>query len=277
MSDDSSNKMRWLRPTMNGPDDAVIELLLNALPASESLDESARKQLEAARGYMSELFLRGVSLQRFYTQTGLTGFPVDPKQPGLERQATRACLTYYNLWLANKDAKVASAAIKNVLRFRKERASQYADQMTLQLFVDIDSDNKEIPLPYEAGLTTHAVCMEFNLADVEHNFAAIDAACSTVSNHAINTLRIGLGTFGPQEFPFLAQASVFTKGLPSDMGTEWILFKNIHRRAGKFSWFWKWVARREDRQERKLMEQQAAELAEMQKQFAQSQSEEAAS
>ena len=98
-----------------------------------------------------------------------------------------------------------------------------------------------------------------------------------LSKNAQHKLRIGLGSFGPQEFPFFARASMFGKGLPSDMGTEWILFKNIHRRAGRLSWFWKWVARREDRQERKLMEQQAAELAEMQKQFAQSQSEEAAS
>jgi hypothetical protein len=47
----------------------------------------------------------------------------------------------------------------------------------------------------------------------------------------------------------MCKLSLFSKRLPFRMGSEWLLFKNIHRRAGKYAWFWQIVANRRNRKD----------------------------
>ncbi len=46
MTNDNQNKIRWLRPTMNGTDDEIAQALLDSLPTSESLSAADMQQLE---------------------------------------------------------------------------------------------------------------------------------------------------------------------------------------------------------------------------------------
>lgn len=268
MSEEIWKKNRWLGRNMPGDDEAIIAQLFAALPATDTLEADGETRMETARKCMAELFARGISVQAFAKATGITGFPVDPIQVGLRQQKLmNASLVYYNHWLVVKDPVVAAQSVCNILRGRKDRAEGYADSMMLQLFVDIDSDDKQYPHPYEAGLSPQAICMEFSLGDIENNFAAIEAACRELSKKAIKELRVGLGTFGPDEYVGLSNGSMFTKRMPAAVGTEWILFKNIHRRAGKFGWFWRQIARRLDRKEEAKIAREREEHARMQEQF----------
>lgn len=236
---------------MNGTDEAIVQALLAFLPEGESVDAEGLKQLETARQFMAELFCRGISSRRFDIETGLTGFPVFPEQPGMTKQQlmSRGIPVYYTLWLTDKDATVSATAIKNNLLFLKERNGEWANQYAMQLYIDIDSENLEYPNPIE-GLTHFAQCMEFNLADADEVFADIDQACARVAPHAQQKLRIGLGTFGPDEYKGLSGGSLFSSLIPFDMGSEWLMFKNIHRRVGRFGWFWRWVSARQDRKDK---------------------------
>lgn len=260
-------KNRWLGSTMSGDNDAVIAALVDALPMTDSLDADGMKRMETARGLMAELFARGISIQQFHKESGITGFPVDPKQPGMEKQQIQGSPCYYCFWLLDKDPAVAAKAVQNLLAYRKARAEGYADQMTLQLVIDIDSDNKQFPMPYDAGLSTHAICTEFSLADVESQFDAIQAACAKIAKLSVNKVRLILGTFGPGEFAGYSTHSMFSKRVPYAVGTEWLMFKNIHRRAGKYGWFWRWVARREERAEDAYIAREQEEMRRMQEQF----------
>lgn len=70
---------------MNGTDDEIAQALLDSLPTSESLSAADMQQLEKARTYMAELFLRSVACNTFMMQSGMTGFPIDPVPTGAQR------------------------------------------------------------------------------------------------------------------------------------------------------------------------------------------------
>lgn len=272
MSDDIMRKYIWLSRQMKGEDSDIVAALFNALPCTDSVDDEEHKRLEL-RNYMAELFARGISLRWFCKETGITGFPAYPPQPGLEKNPDSGNLCYFDCWIADKDPSVASQAIKNILKFRKEQSGDSASYFTAQLAVDIDSDNKQYPSPLAAGLTAHAVCMEIPLANIEKHFGAIEAACATVSKSAVLKMRFFLGAFAGHEYDGLCKGSIFTKHMPFDMGTEWILFKNIHRRAGKLGWFWRLVARRNDAADNRENERQRREHERMQEEFRRQQQE----
>jgi hypothetical protein len=250
MDNNDQNKMRWLRPAMNGDDDAIMRSLFNTLPSTESLSADDLKRMDVARNYMAELFLRGVTLQSFYMDTGLTGFPQDPAQPGMVRNPMLGGESpiYFRLWHVDKDPAVAAKAIQNILASRKAQVQEeYRSCLILQLAIDVDNNVKDQPYALDCGLTPKAVCMEFGLNDVESVFARISQTCAQLSPEAHSKLRIVLGSWAEQEYAHMCKMSLFSKRLPFKMGTEWLLFKNIHSRAGKFAWFWKFVAKRRER------------------------------
>jgi hypothetical protein len=245
MDNNDQNKMRWLRPAMNGDDDSIMRSLFNTLPSTESLSADDLKRMDVARNYMAELFLRGISPNRFYMDTGITGFAIDPKQPGMERNPYMggASAIYYRLWHVDKDPQVSAKAIQNILLSRQSQMpAEHQEWYRLQLCIDVDSDDVKMMAPLDVGLTPKAVCLEFGLNEVESAFERINQACLQLSLQAHAKLRITLGSFAQQEFEGMSTMSIFTKRMPFSMGTEFILFKNIHRRAGKFDWFWQIVA-----------------------------------
>jgi hypothetical protein len=247
--EENAAKVRWVsNGMMNGDNAGIEQALLQFLPPSTKVDSDGQRQLELARNYMAELWLRGITKNRFLEDTGLTGAHVDLVQPGMVRQTLmgEANPTYFRLWLA--DPAVAAESFKNILRDRLNSMNpEYAGWFRLLFYIDIDTENKEFSLPYEAGLTPKAICFDTNLANVEGCFAAIDAACASLGKLAQQKLRIGLGSFAQQEYDGVGKHSVYTKRMFFNMGTEWILFKNIYRRAGKFGSFWRLVAKLRDR------------------------------
>jgi hypothetical protein len=251
MVSEQQNKMSWLRPAMKGDDAGVIQGLLDTLPTSERLADNDLRQMAAAREFMAELFMRGISLQRFFADTGLTGFPIDPVQPGMERhQILGDCPIYFRFWLLSKDPGSSVSAIRNVLLARKNGMPEdYRGWYTLQVCIDVDTDDAQSPSPLDVGLTTKAVCFEVGLGDVESLFERIDRACQKLSADCRLSLRFTLGQWAQQEFDGMCSLSLFSKRMPYGMGAEWILFKKIHRLAGKFGWFWRMVDRRNDRKE----------------------------
>jgi hypothetical protein len=251
MSQDNQNKMRWLRPAMNGDDDGIIQALLNTLPATESIDGDDLKRMDLARNYMAELFLRGIGVDRFTMDTGMTGFPIDPKATGLERHRLMGGTSpiYFRHWLVDKDPTVSAQAIQTILLSRQSHmAEEHRGWFTLQLSIDVDNDDKQAPWPLEVGLTPQAVCLEFGLADVASAFERINQACLKLSAKAHAKLRISLGSFAQQEFEGMSKMSLFDKRMAYRMGTEFILFKNIHRRAAKSE---RVVAKRRNRKNKK--------------------------
>ncbi len=191
----------------------------------------------------------GISLNQFLQLTGLTGFFVEPAQPGLTMpNQMGSWMTYFRVWDTDKDANVTADGLKNLLRARlKSMPEEYVGWYRLLVYVDVDCEPQEYPSPYQAGLTPHAICFDVNLADVEQLFPDIDRACATLSTLAQRNMRIGIGSFAQQEYDGFRKHSIYTKCMPYGMGTEWILFKNIRSRAGKFGWFWRLVAKWRDR------------------------------
>jgi len=245
MSTDNQNKMRWLRPSLDGDDDVAIQALLNVIPTSESLSVDELKQMDLARDCMAELFLRGVSLNRFLTETGLTGFPIDPKQPGMERNPMMGAesMIYYRLWHVDKDPAVATAAISNILRSRQEQVSvELRSWYVIQVAIDVDNDRKDQTYPLDAGLTAKAQCIEFGLDQIDSGLEFIRHAIAKLSPQAHKKLRITLGSWAMQEYGGMCNLNLFSKRLPSRMGTEWLLFKAINRLSGRHSGFWRLVA-----------------------------------
>ena len=250
MSEDTNAdhfKMCWLSPAMSGSDKDVIAQLFNTLPNTEGLNASQLTQLEQARLVMSELWLRGIDLNHFCQETGLTGAPKDLMPAGFSRQQVFGSPTYFKVLLSEKNATTCADGLKKLLIGRKQSAGEYAEQYRMLFYLDIDSDNKESPFPYQCGLTPRAICFDQNLAEVENSFAAIDEAASAIIEHSINNVRIGIGQFGPDEYFDIRGRSLYTKRMMFNMGGEWLLFKNICRRAGKMGWFWRFIARRYDR------------------------------
>jgi hypothetical protein len=248
-SQENGAKMRYLGSAMNGTNDQVVEGLLTSLPTTTQLDENGAKQLALVRDYASELWMRGVSKTAFLNQTGLTGAPVDPSLEFAKRQQMRGDQPiYFSLWLTDKDALKSADAVKAILAARQQgMPAEYHPSFRLAFFVDIDTEQAEYGLPYEAGLTPHAVCFDLPMADVQDAFTAIQAACQKLSPFAQEKIRFGLGQFAEQEYDGIRRLSLYSKGLPFNMGAEWILLKNIQRRAGKFGWFWRLVARARDK------------------------------
>jgi hypothetical protein len=91
--------------------------------------------------------------------------------------------------------------------------------------------------------------MEVSLSDVDSLSGAIEQACLKLSPQAHHQLRFTLGSFGEQEYEGMSTISLFSKRIPYNMGSEWLLFKNIRRRAGKFGWFWQALAKRRNRKD----------------------------
>jgi hypothetical protein len=248
-SEENAVKIRYLGAAMNGADDKVMEGLLTFLPTTIELDADGAKRIGLVRDYAAELFMRGISKATFLNETGLTGAPVDPKLEFATRQRVRGEQpTYFSLWVTDKDATKSADAVKAILAARQQNMpAEYHSCFRLVFFVDIDTEQTEYPLPYEAGLTPHAVCFDLPMADVQEAFAAIHAACQKLSPFAQQKIRFGLGQFATQEYDGIRRLSMYSKGLPFNMGAEWILLKNIQRRAGKFGWFWRLVALARDR------------------------------
>ncbi|MDR3612772.1 MAG: hypothetical protein P4L53_04345 [Candidatus Obscuribacterales bacterium] len=242
-------KMRWIgNGMMNGNNADIIADLLATLPGTDSLDAAGAKQLELARLYMLELWARGISKNEFFQETGLTGAPKDVLPAGFSKQqVVFGEPIYFKLFLSEKDASVCAAGLKELLLGRLNSMGEWANQFRMLFFVDIDSDNKEFPSPYQSGLTTHAVCFDVGMDDVESCFATIDKATTGVVENAARNVRIGIGQFGPQEYVGMRNGYLFTKRMSFNMGSEWILVKNIARRAGKLGWFWRFMARRYER------------------------------
>jgi hypothetical protein len=248
-SEENLAKLRLLGAAMNGGNDQVVQALLNTLPATTQLDEEGMKRLSLARQYMSELWMRGVSKNAFLNQTGLTGAPVEPDLEFAKKQQVRGEQPiYFNLWLAEKDPIKSADAVKALLLARQQGIpEEYRSSFRLVFFVDIDTAEKEFPIPYEAGLTPHAVCFDLPMGDVQNAFPAVESVCEQLAPFAQQKLRFGLGQFALQEYDGIRRGSLYTKGMPFNMGSEWILLKNIQRRAGKFGWFWQLVARVRDK------------------------------
>ncbi len=156
---------------------------------------------------------------------------------------------YFSFYLAK--AGEAAPALKKYLSSQKAEMDRFnaADQFRYLFFIDIDSDNAQFPSPYDIGLTPRAVCFDVNMADVESVFAGIDAACAEVGPHVQRMLRIGVGRFGPGEYEGMSKGSIYTKRMMYNVSGVWILFKNIHRRAGRFGWFYRALARRYDKKD----------------------------
>jgi hypothetical protein len=142
---------------------------------------------------------------------------------------------YFRFWLAEPNE--GPAALKRLLAQEKEQATGYAEQMRVMAFLDVDFDGPRASLVYDLGLTPRAVCVDVNLANVESSFATIDGAWAAIAPHVQNHVRLGFGKFGPAEYRDMKRMTVYSKGVPYSLCAEWILFKNICRRAGRFSWF----------------------------------------
>ncbi len=168
---------------------------------------------------------------------------------GLQRQELFGGVepAYFNFFLATP--KEAAAAFKKYLVDEKTQMGEWANQFRLLFFIDIDTDNAQFPMPYDIGLTPRAVCFDVNMAEVESTFAGIAAASAELAPHVQKHVRIGVGRFGPDEYKGMATASMFTKRMFYHASGVWILFKNIHRRAGRFGWFYRALARRYDKKD----------------------------
>ena len=247
--DAMQQKSMWLRGgMMNGDDDSLIAALLEILPTTAGLDASGMQQLDRARAYMTELWQRGVSLNEFIDQTGINGAPVDELPEGFTRQKVVGTPGYFRFLLADLTSGVCADGLKAILSARLASVpAEWASQIRLLFFVDIDSDNKEYPSPYHCGLTPHAVRFDVALPDVEDCFNAIDDACAIVAKNSQQKIRIGIGRFGPHEYVGMRDGNLYSKRMPFNMGSDWILVKNICRRSGKNSWFWRLLAKRADR------------------------------
>ena len=245
--DVNANKQSHLRRTMSESDEALVALLLETLPQSQELDAAGVEQLNRARSIMAELWLRCVDIREFYEETGLNGAPRDVLPEGFARQKFFSAPGYFKVFLSQKNAASCADGIKQILLGRKITAGEWAGEYRVLFFIDIDSDNKECPSPYHSGLTPHAICFDVNMTDVESCSMAIDAAAATLVEKSIHQVRFGIGQFGPLEYPAMRGGYLYTKRMMFNMGSEWILVKNIARRAGKFGWFWRLVARRYER------------------------------
>ena len=156
---------------------------------------------------------------------------------------------YFKFWLVNPAE--AADTIKRLLKDNPlQLPPEYFGIYSLLFYIDIDTENKEIPFPYEVGLTPEAICFDGNMADIESLFPAVDRACAKLAPLCQQKLRFGLGRFAEQEYEGMRKHSLFTKRMFYRMGGEWILFKNIYRRAGRFGWFWnaraRWIDRTDD-------------------------------
>jgi hypothetical protein len=242
-------KMRWIgNGMMNGDNEGIMRALFATLPSTNNLDIEGARQLEVARSFMSELWARGVSKNAFFHETGLTGSPQDALPPGYSKQQVWGEPAYFKLFLAAKDANVCAEGLKNLLRGRlNQMGPEWAKEFRLLFYVDIDSENKEFPSPYQSGLTPQAICFDVSMAEVEKCFTAIDKAAGIVAQKSARNIRIGIGQFGPQEYMGMRDGYLYTKRMMFNMGSEWLLVKNIARRAGKLGWFWRFVARRYER------------------------------
>ncbi|MCA9801063.1 MAG: hypothetical protein KC777_03710 [Cyanobacteria bacterium HKST-UBA02] len=143
MSDDvRDNKQRSLQYTINATEDELVAMLFDALPETENPEP---EQIARVRELMAELFTRGLPMGQFAIQTGLTGFPVDPPQPGMQRHAQHSYgPIYFKHWIVDNDPTQVASAVENILRFRLE-CLQGMEGYVAQVYVDIDSDMKGAP------------------------------------------------------------------------------------------------------------------------------------
>ena len=154
---------------------------------------------------------------------------------------------YFNFYLAT--AVDGAMAVRKLLQKEKDEMGEWANQFRLLFFIDIDTDSEQFPMPYDLGITPRAVCFDVNMEDVESTFAGINAAFAELGPHVQKHVRFGVGRFGPDEYKGMATASIFTKRMFYHCSGVWILFKNIHRRAGRFGWFYRALARRYDKKD----------------------------
>jgi hypothetical protein len=228
------NKMGWLRSSMNGDDEEIIRALVATLPATKELDADGTKQLDRARAYMAELFLRGVSYRKFNVDCGLYGFPVYPAQPGMTRHKLFGDKTpvYYSFWLLDKEPEVSATAVKNTLLFLKEQYGEAAGDFVIQLYLDVDNTAKgPHAMPLDPGLTKRAFCVEFVLSEAESHFALIEAALPDICRHARNKVRFGLGKLGGHEYDAFCKLRLNDPHVPFGTQSEFLLCRNIRRRA----------------------------------------------
>jgi hypothetical protein len=255
MSDDSTPapnenhaKLGWLKGSMSGSDEGLIAELLGTLPSTDGVDAKGLEQLQRARLLMAELWLRGIGRNQFIAETGLTGAPRDVLPAGFSKQQVWGEPVYFKLFLSEKDNVVCAAGLKELLLGRlNNMGEEWAQAFRMLFFIDIDSENKEYPSPYQSGLTPFAMCFDVGMADVEECFEAIDKAAKFLVENSAFHLRVGIGQFGPDEYKDMRTRYLYTKRMTFNMGSEWLLVKNITRRAGKFGWFWRFVARRYER------------------------------
>lgn len=146
---------------------------------------------------------------------------------------------YFQFFIVEPAA--ASEPIKEALSTLKFDMAQFdaASQFRLLFFIDVDSEDAQAGMPYEVGLTARAAAFDINLDQVETTFAAIDNALAKLAPHVQHNLRFGVGKFANHEYDDMSRHSIYTKRMLFKMSGEWILFKNIRRRTGRYGWFYR--------------------------------------
>lgn len=84
------------------------------------------------------------------------------------------------------------------------------------------------------------------MTDIESSLQAVAQACERLTGISRGSLRIGYGRFGPDEYKDMRRYTIYSKRVFYSMVPEWLLLKNVARRAGRFGWLWRWWVQRFD-------------------------------
>lgn len=242
------NSSGWLRQALSGSDSELVEKLQNMLhtPTCSSAEKAAL--MREARLIMSDLWVRQVDYGRFYEDAALTRTPKDTLPVGFSNQEfyIAPAPRCFKLFLSEKNAQICADGLKRLLHARLDSTLAWANLRTLFYF-DVDFYDVRFPSTQQLGLTSDAICFDVYSAQVEDCWDAIDKAATIIAAKSKQKIRIGIGQFESSEYECANREHLFGSRLPLGVGADWLLLKNIARRAGRYGWFWRHLARRQER------------------------------
>ena len=143
------------------------------------------------------------------------------------------------------DATTAAAEIGELLRETRAGIPEYyRSAFRVVMFIDVGSPGEGLPVV--GGLTNNSQCFDVPLTKIDGCYGDFESACSRLGAISGGPLRVGIACISQQEYDNMVKFTIYTKRLFIDAAGYWLLFKNITRRAGAWSWLWRWFVRRYD-------------------------------
>lgn len=150
----------------------------------------------------------------------------------------------YFRFFTGQAAAVATELPELLRQDLEQMPAEYRGEFRILIAIDVGING--MGLPALAGLSPNAACFDLHMPDLADSFPSMATACARLEQLNAGDLHVAIGRFGPQEYIDMRKLTIYGQRAITRAIPDWLLMKNISRRAGRFGWLWNWFVQRFD-------------------------------